>query len=108
MRWKGDVECTGAWNMLGLRNIDHGAFAVVGALTFGRGPPSARLRGRAARPGVRSERVELFCSFFVFLRDVFAVCNAKAHFGFLTLCCVKGLFPCSVSRYVTMHAQCTP
>ena len=82
MRWKGDVECTGAWNMLWLRNIDHGAFAVVGALTFGGGPPSARLRGRAARPGVRSERFEGFLLFFVFLCYVFAVCNAKAPYGF--------------------------
>ena len=79
MRWKGDVECTGAWNMLWLRNIDHGAFAVVGALTFGGGPPSARLRGRAARPGVRSERFEGFLLFFVFF--VLRVCclQRKKH-----------------------------
>ena len=73
MRWKGDVECTGAWNMLWLRNIDHGAFAVVGALIFGGGPPSARPRGGPHAQGVRSERFEGFCSFLCLLRDVFAV-----------------------------------
>ena len=82
MRWKGEMECTGAWNMLWLRISDHEAFLVVGALTFGGGPPSARLRGRAARPGVRSERFELFLLFFVFLCYVFAVyanASMKGH-----------------------------
>lgn len=50
MRWKGDVECTGAWNMLWLRNIDHGAFAVVGALTFGGGAAIGATPGEGRTP----------------------------------------------------------
>ena len=92
MRWKGDVECTGAWNMLWLRNIDHGAFAVVGALTFGRGPPSARIRGRAARPGVRSERFELFCSFLCFCVTCLLFAAQKHLSGFLFALPVAGHF----------------